>query len=1326
MHSGRIVYIWAHDTHGSPAPPDRLRQSPDPDCPWCRNVSETIEHFLLQCPRFHSHRVVPLSQLLTLNVATCDLLSAHPAGGGWRPPLPATCCHPPHLCLPEQDRSTTAPVIASYDITRAHSVENGAQILDVNMDEGLLDGQAAMHRFLNLISSEPDICRDILTGFQKVTVVQGNVKHRLSRQPPMAALHGSTNGPGQHYMAPPMAQGSITWLHQCPRAALHGSTNGPWQHYMAPPMAQGSITWLHQWPRAALHGSTNLPGQHYMAPPMAQGSITWLHQRPRAALHGSTNGPGQHYMAPPTSQGSITWLHQWPRAALHGSTNGPGQHYMAPPMAQGSITWLHQWPRAALHGSTNGPGQHYMAPPMAQGSITWLHQWPMAALHGSTNGPWQHYMAPPMAQGSITWLHQWPMAALHGSTNGPWQHYMAPPMAQGSITWLHQWPRAALHGSTNGPGQHYMAPPMAQGSITWLHQWPMAALHGSTNGPGQHYMAPPTAQGSSVDRALVNSPLTKTAPSGIPVRIPSQRQVPICIDSSNFDVIETGLKVIQGKSMVNSISLKEGEEDFICKAKLIKKYGAAVVVMAFDEKGQAVDVDGKVKICQRSYKILVGTVGLNPNDIIFDPNILTVATGIEEHNLYGSNFIEAVRIIKATCPGARVSGGVSNFSFSFRGKEVMREAMHSVFLYHAIKAGMDMGIVNAGCLPVYDDIELELLRLCEELLWNTDPGCTEKLLAYADQTIDHCRGSAVPDDWRTKSVEERLQYSVVKGIDKFIVEDTEIARLDSVKYPRPLNVIEGPLMSGMSVVGEFFGAGKMFLPQVIKSARVMKKAVGHLIPFMEEERSSMMSQLENGESEKERFSGTIILATVKGDVHDIGKNIVGVVLGCNNYKVIDMGVMCPCDKILQCAVAEKADIIGLSGLITPSLDEMIHVAKEMERVGLQIPLLIGGATTSRTHTAVKIAPKYRNPVVHVLDASKSVLVCSSLLDRNLYDDFIDDLKEDYEIIREDHYQNLRDKKYVSLGEARRRSFKIDWKSGFKPVVPKFLGTKLYDNYDLSLLVPYIDWKPFFDVWQLRGKYPNRGYPRLFKDDTVGEEAKRVFDDARKLLSRIISQGCLQAKGVVAFYPANSTGDDIELYEDESRSKVVARLFGLRQQTEKEAQSTFCCISDFIAPRKSSIHDYIGMFAVTVGFGVEALCAKLAEAFAEELHEKVRKDLWGYTSDEDLDASDMHRVKYEGIRPAPGYPSQPDHQEKQTLWKLMKVKELTGIDLTEALAMTPASSVSGLYFAHPDSHYFSVGKLEKDQVMDYANRREADIMQVEKWISSYLSYDIAEE
>lgn len=821
-------------------------------------------------------------------------------------------------------------------------------------------------------------------------------------------------------------------------------------------------------------------------------------------------------------------------------------------------------------------------------------------------------------------------------------------------------------------------------------------------------------------------------------------KVPMCIDSSNFEVIEAGLKVIQGKCIVNSISLKEGEEDFLQKARIIKKHGAAVVVMAFDETGQAVDIENKVSICQRSYKLLTEKVGFDPNDIIFDPNILTVATGIEEHNVYGINFIEATKLIKSTCPGARVSGGVSNFSFSFRGKDTIREAMHSVFLYHAIAAGMDMGIVNAGCLPLYDDINKELLQLCEVILWNLDPSGTEKLLTYAEKSSEQTKVGTVTDDWRTKSIEERLQHSLVKGIDKYIELDTEEARQCKEKYPRPLNVIEGPLMSGMSIVGELFGIGKMFLPQVIKSARVMKKAVAYLIPFMEEERAA---QLMNSEelSDNDRYNGTIVLATVKGDVHDIGKNIVGVVLGCNNYRVVDLGVMCPCDKILEAVIAEKADILGLSGLITPSLDEMIFVAREMERLGLQIPLLIGGATTSRAHTAVKIAPRYKHPVVHVLDASKSVVVCSSLLDSNNYDDFIDDLKEDYEAIREDHYDSLQEKKYVSLEEAQKRKFVIDWKNELSPVVPKFLNTKVFRNYDLSLLTQYIDWKPFFDVWQLRGKYPNRGYPKIFKDQTVGAEAKRVYDDAQKLLKNIIGDGSLVAHGIVGFYPANSVGDDIEIYSDESRSQVLAKLYGLRQQAEKESHDPFCCISDFIAPKETGVKDYIGMFAVTAGFGTEELCKRfqadfddynvilvkaiadrLAEAFAEELHERVRKDLWGYASDEYLEANDLHRIKYQGIRPAPGYPSQPDHQEKQTMWSLMGVEEATGIGLTEALAMTPAASVSGLYFANPKSHYFSVGKVEKDQVMDYAKRRGTDVQVVERWLGTNLSYDVVEE
>ncbi|CAL4066678.1 unnamed protein product [Meganyctiphanes norvegica] len=822
-------------------------------------------------------------------------------------------------------------------------------------------------------------------------------------------------------------------------------------------------------------------------------------------------------------------------------------------------------------------------------------------------------------------------------------------------------------------------------------------------------------------------------------------KVPLCIDSSNFEVIEAGLKCTQGKCIVNSISLKEGEEDFMKKARIIKKHGAAVVVMAFDEEGQATSTEGKVQICQRSFKILTEKINFNPHDIIFDPNILTIATGIEEHNNYGVNFIEATKIIKETCVGARVSGGVSNFSFSFRGMELIREAMHSVFLYHAISAGMDMGIVNAGCLPLYIDIEPELLKLCEASLWNTDPEGTEKLLAYAQQAGTKEKSSTAVDDWRNNPVDMRLQHSLVKGIDKYVVEDTEEARVCTDKYPRPLNVIEGPLMSGMSIVGDLFGAGKMFLPQVIKSARVMKKAVAHLIPFMEAERQANLKNLNIVGDDNDRYAGTMVLATVKGDVHDIGKNIVAVVLGCNNFRVIDLGVMCTCDKILQAAIAEKADIIGLSGLITPSLDEMIFVAKEMKRLNIQVPLLIGGATTSRAHTAVKISPQYNSPVVHVLDASKSVVVCRSLLDDKLYDDFIEDLNEDYEMVREEHYESLKEKKYLTLTEARGKKLCIDWANEPKPVCPSFLGEQVFKNYSLASLVDYIDWKPFFDVWQLRGKYPNRGFPKIFDDKTVGEEAKRVYDDAQNMLKRIISEGLLTAHGIVGFYPANSEGDDIVLYTDESRSTKLATLYGLRQQAEHEGNAPYYCVSDFIAPIESGVKDYFGMFAVTSGFGTDELCAKytsefddyniilvkaladrLAEAFAEELHERVRKELWGYNNAEHLQAQDLHKIKYQGIRPAPGYPSQPDHQEKLTMWKVMGVEEKCGIGLTDALAMTPAASVSGLYFASPNSQYFSVGKVEKDQVADYASRRQQDVTVIERWLGPNLSYDPSEE
>ncbi|KAG8550582.1 hypothetical protein GDO81_023721 [Engystomops pustulosus] len=795
---------------------------------------------------------------------------------------------------------------------------------------------------------------------------------------------------------------------------------------------------------------------------------------------------------------------------------------------------------------------------------------------------------------------------------------------------------------------------------------------------------------------------------------PDIAKVPLCIDSSNFDVIEAGLKCCQGKCIVNSISLKEGEEDFLAKARKIKQYGAAVVVMAFDEVGQATDSKTKVSICTRAYNLLVDKLKFNPNDIIFDPNILTIGTGMEEHDKYAIHFLEATKTIKDTLKGAKVSGGLSNLSFSFRGMDAIREAMHSVFLYHAIKIGMDMGIVNAGNLPVYDDIEKELLQLCEDIIWNKDPEATEKLLKYAQTTAKGGKKVIQTDEWRNGSVEERLEYALVKGIEKYVVEDTEEARANKERYPRPLHIIEGPLMNGMKVVGELFGAGKMFLPQVIKSARVMKKSVGYLIPFMEKEREEIKAAT-GSTAEDNPYQGTIVIATVKGDVHDIGKNIVGVVLGCNNFRVIDLGVMTPCDKILRAAIENKADIIGLSGLITPSLDEMIFVAKEMERLAIKLPLLIGGATTSRTHTAVKIAPRYSAPVIHCLDASKSVVV---------------------------------ERRYLSLQQARDKGFHIDWLTHPRPVKPKFFGTRVFKNYDLEKLSQYIDWKPFFDVWQLRGKYPNRGFPKIFNDKTVGEEARKVYEDAQKLLQVLIRQRKFDARGILGIWPAQSVQDDILLYSEEHdlhSSEPIATFYGLRQQAEKDSASTdpYYCLSDFIAPLESGVRDYLGMFAVAI-FGVEelskayenkgddynsimvkALGDRLAEAFAEELHERARKDLWGYCGDETLDVADLRKIRYEGIRPAPGYPSQPDHTEKITMWKLGNIEEATGIKLTESLAMSPAAAVSGLMFSSPLSKYFAVGKISRDQVEDYSRRKHMTVEEVQKWLGPILGYDSEE-
>lgn len=824
---------------------------------------------------------------------------------------------------------------------------------------------------------------------------------------------------------------------------------------------------------------------------------------------------------------------------------------------------------------------------------------------------------------------------------------------------------------------------------------------------------------------------------------PDISKVPLCIDSSKFEVVEAGLKCAQGKCIVNSISLKNGEEDFIEKALLIKKYGAAVVIMAFDEEGQAASLDRRIEICKRSYDILVNRVQFNPNDIIFDPNILTIATGMEEHNDYAVDFIESVSQIKKRCPGARCSGGLSNLSFSFRGMDVVRDALHAVFLYHAIKAGLDMAIVNAGSIPLYDDIPKNLLELCEDLIWNKSPDATEKMLEFAQA---HGKGGVkqqVDEEWRKDHVCKRLEHALIKGIDKYVTEDVEEARQMKDDFPRPLNIIEGPLMSGMSIVGDRFGAGKMFLPQVIKSARVMKKAVGYLIPFMEKEKAEMNANRNEDDVElSSLYNGTIVMATVKGDVHDIGKNIVGVVLGCNNFRVIDLGVMTPCEKILNTAIAEKADIIGLSGLITPSLDEMIFVAKEMERRGMKTPLLIGGATTSRTHTAVKIAPRYSNPTIHVLDASKSVVVAQALMDQISRDELIEEVDEEYDEIREEFKDSIKDRRFVSIDVAREMKYHLDW-DGFSPVKPTFLGNKIYKDFPLEELVAYIDWKPFFDVWQLRGKYPNRGYPKIFQDATVGEEARRVYNDAQSMLNKVISNKTLKAVGQVTFLEANSIGDDILIYKTNEcgEKRHVETFYGIRQQAEKDnKENAYMCISDFIAPLSSNKQDYLGMFVVSClgaeklskqyeesyddysSIMVKALADRLAEAFAEKLHAMVRTDLWGYSKEEILTNQDLLKVRYQGIRPAPGYPTQPDHLEKETMWRLMQPIQNISVNLTESLAMNPAASVSGLYFAHPKSHYFATGKICKDQVTDYGNRKNKPITEIETWLSQVLAYE----
>ncbi len=802
---------------------------------------------------------------------------------------------------------------------------------------------------------------------------------------------------------------------------------------------------------------------------------------------------------------------------------------------------------------------------------------------------------------------------------------------------------------------------------------------------------------------------------------PDISRVPIMVDSSKWEILETGLKNIQGKPVVNSISLKEGEAKFLEHAKLVHRYGAAVVVMAFDERGQADTYERKIEVCERAYRLLTERIGFPAQDIIFDPNILTVATGIEEHNNYAVNFLEATRWIKGHLPLAKVSGGVSNISFSFRGNNRVREAMHAAFLYHAIKAGLDMGIVNAGQLAVYEEIPKDLLELVEDVLLNRRPDATERLVTFAE-TVKQLGKVAVKDDeWRSGTVEERLSHALVKGMTDFIEQDIEEARL---KYAKPLHVIEGPLMAGMNIVGDLFGSGKMFLPQVVKSARVMKKAVAYLMPFMEEEKRKSGASSSNGK---------VLLATVKGDVHDIGKNIVGVVLGCNNYEVIDLGVMVPCEKILAAAKEHGVKIIGLSGLITPSLDEMAHVAREMTRQGFDLPLLIGGATTSKAHTAVKIAPSYNHAVVHVLDASRAVGVVGSLVSDEVKADFASKVRADYDQIRQTHHDKGA-KTLWPLAKARANRFESKWAEVDIPV-PAFTGVKVLPQQPLEQLVPCIDWSPFFHTWELRGRYPT-----ILEDPIVGLKAKELLDDAKTLLRKIVEQRLFTANGVYGFFPANSVGDDIEVYRDESRTAVLTTLHTLRQQSEKPQGQRSFALADFVVPKESGRADYIGAFAVTTGIGVDLLCKeferdhddynsimakaladRLAEAFAEWLHARARQE-WGYGKDEGLTTEDLIRERYRGIRPAPGYPACPDHTEKRLLFDLLSVEQQAGITLTESFAMWPAASLSGFYFAHPDAKYFAVGKIGKDQVLDYQARKGMPLSELERWLGPNLNYE----
>ncbi len=836
----------------------------------------------------------------------------------------------------------------------------------------------------------------------------------------------------------------------------------------------------------------------------------------------------------------------------------------------------------------------------------------------------------------------------------------------------------------------------------------------------------------NMDEGLLDSEQAMVTFLNLMAAEPDIARVPVMVDSSKWEVIEAGLKCVQGKAIVNSISMKEGEEKFIEQARKVRRYGAAVVVMAFDEVGQADTFARKTEICARAYKILTEKVGFPPEDIIFDPNVFAVATGIDEHNNYGVDFIEATKWIRQNLPHAHVSGGVSNLSFAFRGNEPVRAAMHSVFLYHAIKVGMDMGIVNAGALPVYDQIDPELRELCEDVILNRRPDSTERMVDAAARFKGD--GVAQQDSkkdmsWREKPVGERLTHSLVHGITEFIEQDTEEARQQAV---RPLHVIEGPLMDGMNHVGDLFGAGKMFLPQVVKSARVMKQAVAYLQPFLEQEKRDM------GLVDKPA-AGKILMATVKGDVHDIGKNIVGVVLQCNNYEVIDLGVMVPAQRILDEAKKHQVDIIGLSGLITPSLDEMVHVAAEMEREGFSVPLLIGGATTSRVHTAVKIHPNYsRGQTVYVLDASRAVGVASALLSEEQKPAYVAEIKADYAKIAEAHLRGEQNKQRMKLADARANSLKLDW-AGYTPPQPGFIGTRVFEDFDLADLVSAIDWTPFFQTWELKGRYP-----AILDDDKYGEAARTLFKDAQVMLQRIVGEKWLTARAVVGFWPANTVGDDIALYADEARTEEIGRLHTLRQQIARREgrDRAHIALADYIAPTGTK-PDWIGGFVVTAGIGEEALAKRfeaarddyssilakaladrLAEAFAERMHQIVRKQLWGYAPDEATSNEELILEQYRGIRPAPGYPAQPDHTEKDTLFRLLDAERAIGVKLTESRAMWPGSSVSGLYFAHPDSAYFGVGKVERDQVEDYAQRKGWTVEEAERWLAPVLNYDAA--